>query len=164
MVEKNNTKKKDVANKKNDLGASGKDRVAMMVFHSDTKQRCSRWESLAWIVIGGILTIMMMGCLFLIFVVAGVISVPATARLVEVHVRERYIIESCSVTEIDGHRTVKVYTCSEVDGGRFLFFLTGVNEECASGFRATKVGKDFIMFETLLHLEKRASWKWGGMN
>jgi len=81
----------------------------------------------------------------------------------KVSVKERYVIEECVVREIEGGFLAKVYSCSEIDGGRFLFFLTNVNEECANKLKAAKTGKDFIIFDDVRPVERRGVEKRSGL-
>jgi len=112
--------------------------------------------SLFGIVIALVIMVVLAGGLFA--------TTNTTFRRGEVCVGEEYIIEACVVTRIDGHRLAKVYTYNEVDNSRVLFYLTGINDECASAFKRVKVGKDTIFFENVRHLVKRDSQEWGNMN
>ncbi|MFH0711668.1 MAG: hypothetical protein V1889_00925 [archaeon] len=112
---------------------------------------------------------LVMACLALYFAIADAPSLNSTGRVgrggvvAEVNVKVRYIIEGCVVRGIEGKFLANVYTHSEIGGGKFLFFLTNVNEECAKKLETAKVGEDFIIFDDVRPVEREGVEKRGGM-
>jgi len=80
----------------------------------------------------------------------------------KVSVGERYIIEKCEITRAGTRVLVSTYAHSDVDGGEFLFFLTGVSEDCAEKFKKAKVGEDYLIFNSVRGIKSRGTREWNG--